>query len=145
MAFKFAIPFSVYNRIWLLEVDCMSTNKKSRSIPSQGGLYNNIVLRIKLIMRLMGDRRVNFLLKLIPVGSLVYFLVPDLVIGPVDDALIIWLSTVLFVEMCPPEIVQEHLAILNNVVPGQWEEPDPSASTGDPNQVIDANYWDEDQ
>jgi hypothetical protein len=123
----------------------MSANKKSRSIPSQGGLYNNIVLRIKLIMRLMGDRRVNFLLKLIPVGSLVYFLVPDLVIGPVDDALIIWLSTVLFVEMCPPEIVQEHLAILNNVVPGQWEEPDPSSSTGDPNQVIDANYWDEDQ
>jgi hypothetical protein len=123
----------------------MSARKKTSSIPTQGGFFNDIVLRLKLIMRLMGDRRVNIFIKLIPVGSLVYFLFPDLVPGPVDDALIIWLATVLFVEMCPPEIVQEHQAILNHVIPGQWQETTTSSPAADPNHVVDTQFSEDDQ
>jgi hypothetical protein len=89
--------------------------KSSRNlIPSQGGsFFHGLSLRIKLIMRLIGDGRVNPLLKVLPLGSLVYFLVPDIAPGPIDDAAIIWLATYLFVEMCPPDVVKEHLEALN--------------------------------
>jgi uncharacterized membrane protein YkvA (DUF1232 family) len=51
------------------------------------------------------------MLKLLPIGSLVYLVVPVdiLPVNPVDDALVIWLATYLFVELCPPDVVQEHL------------------------------------
>jgi hypothetical protein len=89
--------------------------KSNRNIiPSQGGnFFQGLSLRIKLIMRLIGDSRVNPMLKVLPIGSLVYFLVPDIAPGPIDDAAIIWLATYLFVEMCPPDVVKEHLEALN--------------------------------
>src|SRR4030067_1877487 len=92
----------------------MSEKSNRDIIPSQGGsFFHGLTLRIKLIMRLIGDGRVNPLLKILPVGSLVYFLVPDIAPGPIDDAAIIWLATYLFVELCPPEVVQEHLEALD--------------------------------
>jgi hypothetical protein len=88
----------------------MSEKPNRTIIPSQsGGFFQDLTLRLKLILRLVGDSRVNPMLKLLPVGSLVYLLVPDLVPGPIDDAAIIWLATYLFVELCPPAVVQEHL------------------------------------
>lgn len=78
-----------------------------------GGFLQDLSVRLKLILRLMGDGRVNPLLKILPLGSLVYFLFPDIAPGPVDDAAIIWLATYLFVELCPPGVVQEHLEALN--------------------------------
>ncbi len=92
-------------------------NKKpSQSIiPSQGGVLKDLTLRAKLMFRLMGDRRVSPWVKLIPLGTLVYFVSPiDLIpggllniIGAVDDAAILWLGYYLFIEMCPPNIVRE--------------------------------------
>lgn len=91
-------------------------------IPSQGGVLRDIVLRIKLILRLMGDRRVNFLLKLLPIASLVYLFMPlDLVsgitlpvIGALDDAAVLWLGSYLFLELAPPQVVQEHMKQLSS-------------------------------
>ncbi len=77
------------------------------------GFFQDLTLRLKLIMRLLGDGRVNPLLKILPIGSLVYLLVPDIAPGPIDDAAVIWLATYLFVELCPPNVVQEHLEGLN--------------------------------
>jgi hypothetical protein len=83
--------------------------KKQRSVsPYSGGAFQGLANRIKLIMRLMGDSRVSPLLKLIPVVSLVYLVFPDIAPGPIDDAAVIWISTYLFVEMCPPQVVKEH-------------------------------------
>jgi hypothetical protein len=82
------------------------------TFPQARGVFQELFIRIKLIMRLMGDPRVNGLLKLLPIGSLVYLILPDIVPGPFDDAAIIWLATYLFVELCPPEVVQEHLEAL---------------------------------
>jgi uncharacterized membrane protein YkvA (DUF1232 family) len=80
----------------------------------QGGVVRNVINQLKLIFRLMGDSRVNFLAKLIPIGALVYLVSPvDAisipVIGVVDDAALLWLSSYIFTELCPPEVVAEHM------------------------------------
>ena len=83
------------------------------TLSQNGGFFQDVSLRIKLILRLLGDSRVSPLLKVLPIGSLVYLLMPDIAPGPIDDAAVIWLATYLFVELCPPNVVQEHLEALN--------------------------------
>jgi uncharacterized membrane protein YkvA (DUF1232 family) len=84
-------------------------------IPSSGGVLRDLVMRLKLIVRLMGDSRVNPLLKLLPVFSLVYLFFPfDLIsfmpgVSALDDVAIVSLGAYLFVEFCPPDVVQEHM------------------------------------
>src|SRR5512140_35403 len=99
-------------------------NKRDIIIPPQGGVIRDFVLRVKLIVRLIGDRRVSPWLKIIPVAGLAYLispfdLIPDIVlpvIGELDDAAILWLTNYLFIELCPPEIVDEHVkAITANI------------------------------
>jgi hypothetical protein len=105
----------------------MSENKDNNMVAKRGpGFFQDITIRIKLILRLMGDRRVNPLLKLLPIGSLVYLFFPDLVFGPFDDAAVIWLGGYLFIELCPAQIVQEHLDDLTSVIEGQFRELDDS-------------------
>ena len=91
------------------------SEKSDRKIilPQSGGFFKDLTLRLKLILRLLGDGRVNPLLKILPIGSLVYLVMPDIAPGPIDDAAVIWLATYLFVELCPPGVVQEHLEALN--------------------------------
>lgn len=101
------------------------TDKPGRDlVPSSGGVFHDVLLRIKLILRLMGDRRVNFLFKLLPLGSLVYLFVPDFLPGPIDDAAMIALLSYLFVELCPEQVVQEHMRALTSVVDADWREVD---------------------
>jgi hypothetical protein len=98
-------------------------NKKIK--PTTSSRFEDLTLHFRLIMRLMGDVRVNPLLKLLPAFSLLYlFLFPDLAPGPFDDALVIWLATTFFVELCPPPIVAEHTEALKNVIHGNWFDPD---------------------
>ena len=105
----------------------MSDRPPRSIIPRQGGFFDELGMRVKLILRLMADRRVNPLLKLLPVGSVLYLLMPDLAPGPIDDAAVIWLGAYLFVELCPPDVVEQHLFELNSVVEGTWKEaPDES-------------------
>lgn len=98
------------------------TEKKTSDIivTQQGGVVRNLVNQFKLIFRLLGDKRVSFLAKLVPLGAFAYLLMPaDLapnvvlpVIGMVDDAAILWLGTYIFTELCPPEVVEEHMKAL---------------------------------
>ena len=91
-------------------------------IPSQGGVLQDTLLRIKLIIRLLGDRRVNPWLKLVPIAGILYLvspldLIPDVmlpVIGELDDIAILWLTNHFFIEFCPPEVVREHVRNLVN-------------------------------
>jgi hypothetical protein len=118
--------------------------KKDRSIAQyQGGFLQGLSSRIKLILRLMADRRVNPFLKLMPIGALAYLVIPDLAIGPVDDALIIWLGTYLFVELCPPAIVQEHMQKLEHELSAKSSDiPNDRDAIAD-EEIIDAEYWEE--
>jgi hypothetical protein len=97
-------------------------------VPRGTGVFEGIGYRIKLILRLMKDPRVNPLVKLLPIGALVYLFAPDLVPGPLDDAAVIWLGSYLFVELCPPEVVQEHMRALTSVVDGEFRPVDEESS-----------------
>lgn len=91
-------------------------------IPPQGGMLKEFVARLKLIARLMGDRRVNILLKTLPLASVAYLFMPaDLipivpVISALDDVAVLWIGSTLFVELCPPAVVQEHMKDLTSNV-----------------------------
>ena len=110
--------------------------KSNRSlIPSQGGMFSDLMVRVKLIGRLMADKRVSIWLKLIPVGTLVYLVSPiDLIpggvvplVGAVDDVAIIWFGASMFIELCPPDVVREHMGQLtsnNDIVDNPTRETD---------------------
>lgn len=104
----------------------MAEKKTSSEIVSstqQGGVIRNALNQLKLILRLMGDKRVSVFAKLIPIGTFAYLILPaDIVpnivfpiIGMVDDAALLWLGSYVFTELCPPEVVQEHMNALNGV------------------------------
>src|ERR1041385_7449568 len=113
-------------------VSHMETNmseRKSRKIvvPPQGGVVRDVANRLKLIMKLMGDPRVSPWVKLIPVGALIYLVSPiDLIMGipgvdALDDAAVLWLGSNLFVELCPQNVVSEHLANINGTLEDSGE------------------------
>lgn len=104
--------------------------------PRDPGFFENLSSRIKLIGRLLADRRVSPLLKLLPVGSLLYLFMPDLAPGPIDDGLIIWLGTYLFVELCPQDVVQEHTRALNSVIDAEWREVEPDDKPEKPPDLL---------
>jgi uncharacterized membrane protein YkvA (DUF1232 family) len=91
-------------------------DKKTRKIvvPASRGMTRDFVDRLKLIMKLMGDSRVSPWVKLIPIGAIAYLISPiDIIMGipgidALDDAAVLWIGSNLFVELCPPDVVQEH-------------------------------------
>jgi len=71
---------------------------------------------VKLIFRLLRDRRVPFYLKLIPLSAIVYGLIPfDFLpealvplLGGVDDLFVIALAFWTFLRLSPRDVVMEH-------------------------------------
>lgn len=96
----------------------MAEKKTSNiTVIQQGGVVRNVLNQLKLIFRLMGDRRVSIFAKLVPIGALIYLVSPiDAIsipiIGVVDDAALLWLGSYIFTELCPPEVVAEHMQAL---------------------------------
>jgi uncharacterized membrane protein YkvA (DUF1232 family) len=96
------------------------TEKHDISLPSQGSIVRDFLMRVKLIWSLMKDGRVSPLLKFIPILGVLYLIMPiDLVseialplVGELDDAAVLWLTNYVFVEMCPPEVVMQHVKAL---------------------------------
>jgi len=81
----------------------------------------------RLILRLLGDGRVPIWPKLIIPGTIAYVLSPiDLLsdpmlgLGQLDDIAVVLIGLKLFVELCPSEIVQEHLDNLSSVISGSY-------------------------
>jgi uncharacterized membrane protein YkvA (DUF1232 family) len=111
--------------------------QKDLIVPAKGGTVHELIMRLKLIARLMGDNRVNPFLKLLPIASLVYLISPvDLVMGipgvsALDDMAIVSLGAYLFIEFCPPDVVQEHMSKLTSnvdIVEGRGEVVDGEAT-----------------
>jgi len=122
------------------------TDKKNSEItvsPQQGGVIRNTINQLKLIVRLLGDRRVSILAKLVPLGALAYLVLPaDLLpglvlpgIGALDDAALLWLGSYVFTELCPPDVVQEHM----RAIAGIKDEKDPESNVveGETTEVND--------
>jgi uncharacterized membrane protein YkvA (DUF1232 family) len=75
---------------------------------------------LKLFSRLIEDARVPLTSKLLLVGLLAYVvlpadLVPDFLIGvgQLDDLAVILGGLRLFLSLCPPQVVQEHLRAIS--------------------------------
>jgi hypothetical protein len=85
-------------------------------------VIEELTIRLKLIWRLIKDRRIPFGLKIIPFFVAFYLPMPDLIFGPLDDLLLLILGLLLFVQLCPANIVDEHMNELRNVIPGEWRE-----------------------
>ena len=76
----------------------------------------------------------NFFLKLLPIGSLIYLFSPlDAAIPFIDDAVIVGLGTYAFIELCPPEVVEEHQAKLAG-------RDTSHTSPDDDSEVIDTSF-----
>jgi uncharacterized membrane protein YkvA (DUF1232 family) len=117
-------------------------DKNSHPVKSPpGGFFNEIAMRVKLVLRLMGDRRVNVFLKLLPGLSLVYFFMPDLMIGPLDDAAVVGILFTLFIELCPQQVVDEHMNILRGQIT-QSATQSPNNPAVWPEDVIEGEYYD---
>jgi uncharacterized membrane protein YkvA (DUF1232 family) len=100
----------------------MANQKKVVRVGEAAGILAEIIKNIKLIWRLLNDGRVPPWLKMVVPATLLYLLfpidiIPDIVpgLGQLDDIAIILLGLKLFVEMCPEEIVRQHLDELASV------------------------------
>jgi uncharacterized membrane protein YkvA (DUF1232 family) len=121
--------------------DLINKNKQN------SGFLQDLILHFKLILCLIGDRRVNFLLKLLPIAAAIYVISPvDLIpnmalpiIGALDDAAAIWLGTTLFIALCPQDIVKEHTLALGKSNNGIWKE---AVEQGRVDEVVDAEASD---
>src|SRR5215212_222622 len=106
------------------------SDKKPRKIvvPASRGMTRDFVDRMKLILKLMGDSRVSPWVKLIPIGAVAYLISPiDIIMGipgiaALDDAAILWIGSNLFVELCPPNVVEEYMRELGSNLKETSEE-----------------------
>lgn len=103
--------------------------------PPKGGLLRDLFFQIRLVIRLMKDERISPFLKILPFGGLLYFIIPDLVIGPFDDAAILMVGSYLFLELCPQSIVEEHRIALR-------EGRNPNHTQNKDRDVIDGEFRD---
>jgi uncharacterized membrane protein YkvA (DUF1232 family) len=84
------------------------------------GILAELIRNAQLVWRLLKDPRVSLLSKLIIPGLVgIYILspidvLPDMlpVLGQIDDIAVLLAGAALFIEMCPPRLVQEHRAAL---------------------------------
>ena len=112
------------------------SNRKLIANP-QGGLMKSFVKQLKLIGRLMADSRISPFVKVLPIAALAYLISPvDLapgvvfpVVGALDDAAIMWIGSTLFVQLCPDNVVKEHMDDLDMIA-------------GDSDDVVDAESRD---
>jgi uncharacterized membrane protein YkvA (DUF1232 family) len=110
----------------------LSGNKIFRWQDMGGNFLSNALLRLKLIIRLIKDHRISAWLKVIPFFSLVYLVSPFDFPGPIDDAVVIWYGTELFIQLCPQEIVMKYTRELQKTQMPTSENP--------PQDVVDADF-----
>ena len=112
----------------------MAGNNRSSDSERSLGVLGEIVRQARLVLRLLKDGRVPLWPKLIIPGIIAYIISPiDLLadpiigLGQVDDVAVLLIGLKLFVELCPADIVREHLDTLSSVVTGTYrvvkEEP----------------------
>ena len=106
-------------------------------------IFMKLFNQVRLAIKLMADPRVPTYLKVIPVLSLAYIImpldiIPDMipVLGQLDDVGVVILGIESFIKLSPAYVVAEHRAVIeggsvhskndgatkDNVVDGEWTE-----------------------
>ncbi len=88
------------------------------------GWLRSLWHRLILAWRLVRDPRIPAATKIIPWSTLAYLISPiDIIsdaipgLGQLDDLTIFLFGLQLFIDLCPPEIVAEHMAVIEGRVP----------------------------
>ena len=92
-----------------------------------------MVKQLQLILRLMKDKRVHPLIKVLPFLSLIYLIYPDFVPGPFDDAVVIGLFMQFFMSLVPDDLVDEH----------RYEQEAERIKTDQEDTIIEGEFWEE--
>ncbi len=93
-----------------------STNK----IESATTWIREFFEQFRLAWRLLVDKRVPFLPKILPLLTVGYLimpvdLIPDVILGlgQLDDLIVLIVGMRLFINICPPALVEEHIRALS--------------------------------
>ena len=121
----------------------MAKKSKPKLISADRSFFTTIADELRLVIRLMVDPRVNPLLKLLPIGTVLYFFIPDPILGPIDDALVVGIGIYLFIELCPPNVVEEHRKALKNIVDGKISDADDDHIPIYEDEIIEGEFRDE--
>ena len=101
--------------------------------------FRGVADHFQLVWALWTDPRISPLLKLLPIGSILYFVSPlDIAIPILDDLGLLWFLTYLFIELSPEEIVEEHRQNIINTIHREWQEADDVQI--DEEDIQDAEY-----
>jgi len=89
---------------------------KDPTLRQRAGLLAEIARQLQLIWRLLHDSRVSPWVKLLVPATLLYVIspidfIPDVALGlgQLDDLTILLLGLWLFVDLCPKDVVRQHL------------------------------------
>lgn len=119
--------------------------------------FRNLILQARLVWLLMGDARVPLWIKGLPIGALVYLITPfdfDFIpiLGYADDVVVLTMGLKLFIDLCPADVVEEHMRTLTGRT-SDWEVKQQSGksrvNSTDSDEiettVIDGNYREPDE
>ncbi|HEX7588827.1 MAG TPA: DUF1232 domain-containing protein [Anaerolineae bacterium] len=93
----------------------MSNERKPVISPQNVGAVTQMLRTVRLVWRLLADSRVPIFPKLIILAAAIYVispvdLIPDLILGlgQLDDLGVAMLAIGVFIQLCPPALVDEH-------------------------------------
>ncbi|MBE2202097.1 MAG: DUF1232 domain-containing protein [Anaerolinea sp.] len=91
-------------------------NDKEVALRKDPGFWREVWQQIRLVWRLVRDPEVPIYLKILPLLTVIYLLIPlDLLpdvligLGQLDDLTVLLVGSKLFVEFAPPHIVSRHM------------------------------------
>jgi hypothetical protein len=98
----------------------MAEDKKRSAVTTQDspGFFQSLANQIRLVLRLVADRRVNLFLKIL-------------------HAVIIGLGVYSFIELCPPDVVEEHREAINKLMREVSEVPGDEIFDG---EIVDVEF-----
>ena len=105
------------------------------------GIVGELIRNAQLVWRLLKDSRVSLPIKLIIPGVVGLYVLspidfmPDVLplIGQIDDIAVLFGGVMLFIQMCPPDVVEEHRSALA----GEATRPQTGDHAG---ETVDAEY-----
>lgn len=125
--------------------------KSAKAAAEKIGLFTSVLNQLRLVLKLMSDRRVPGLVKLLPIGAVLYLLspfdlIPDVIVGlgQLDDLGVLILGINALINMAPQYVVQE----LRNEISGAYQahktdstdNTDSASSPHASGETVDGSY-----
>ena len=115
----------------------MSNERKPVISPQNVGAVTQMLRTLRLVWRLLADSRVPIFPKLIILAAAIYVispvdLIPDLILGlgQLDDLGVAMLAIGVFIQLCPPALVDEHRRAIAAESGGTTKPPDDETIEG---------------